>query len=167
MPGLIAGLFPLLLVLGCSSPATGSSDRSQEEFGPVISEEPGEIVSVRDVVITPASAGSRGAPATGTRMGTAAVAGAITRSPVPLVRSVSSVMTDAGRGKLDNHMGEEITVRLKGSRVVRVVQDRSTPPMSPGEPVLVVTSGFPGSPEKIRVIREVEDPSAPIGARRD
>lgn len=133
----------------------------------MIREERGEIVGVRDVMITPAAAGARGTSGTGSRMDSAAVAGAITRSPVPLVRSVSSVMTDAGRGKLDNRMGEEITVRLTDGRVVRVVQDRITPPMSPGELVHVVTSGFPGSPEKIRVIREVEDTSAPIGARRD
>lgn len=125
----------------------------------------GEIINVRDVMITPTAATGTAARGTSSRMGTAAVLGAITGSPAPLVRGVSSVMTDAGRGKLDNHMGEEITVRLKNGDTVVVVQNRSDPPMSPGEIVIVVTTGDGSYSQKVRVVRQVEDNSAPIGAR--
>lgn len=164
---LVAAVLPLpLLLSGCSSPPASSRASGPEEIGPVISQVPAEIVNVRDVMITPTDAAARGASGPGSRVGKAAALGAISGSPVPLVRVVSSVMSDAGHGKLDNRMGEEITVRVKGGGTMILVQDRSDPPMSPGELVTVVTSGAPGSPEKIRVVREVDDPSAPIGARR-
>ena len=163
---LIAGLWSLLFAAGCSTPAASSAGPSPEELGPVISEARGEIINVRDVMITPTASTGAAARGTSSRMGTAAVMGAITGSPVPLVRSVSSVMIDAGRGRLDNRMGEEITVRLKNGNTVMMVQERSDPPMSLGEEVIVVTRGRPGSSEKIHVTREPDDPSAPIGARR-
>jgi outer membrane lipoprotein SlyB len=166
MAMLIAGILPLLFISGCSTPAPRSSGPSPEELGPVISEARGEIINVRDVMITPTASTGAAARGTSSRMGTAAVMGAITGSPVPLVRGVSSVMIDAGRGRLDNRMGEEITVRLKNGNTVMVVQERSDPPMSLGEEVIVVTHGIAGRSEKIRVTREPDDPSAPIGARR-
>lgn len=166
---LAATLCSLLLapVSGCSSPSASSSASASglDESGPVLREVRGEIINVRDVMITPTAATGTAARGTSSRMGTAAVLGAITGSPAPLVRGVSSVMTDAGRGKLDNHMGEEITVRLKNGDTVVVVQNRSDPPMSPGEIVIVVTTGDGSYSQKVRVVRQVEDNSAPIGAR--
>ena len=157
----------MLFAVGCSSPAAKTPAYGQDEIGQALSRESGEIVSVRDVVITPTPAAARGTPGAGSQVGAAAVVGAITGSPVAIARAVGSVMGEAGGSKLDNKMGEEITVHLKSGRTVTVVQERSSPPLAPGEEIEMVTTGGAGSTQKVRVIRPLEDPSAPIGARRE
>ena len=138
---------------------------SQAETGQAISQQVGEVISVRDVIITPNSPASSGAPGAGSRVGSAAVIGAITGSPIAIASAVGSVMGESGGSKLDNKMGEEITVMLKGGQTVTVVQERGSVPLAPGERVQVVTSGASPYPQKVRVVRQSEDPLAPIGTR--
>ncbi|MES1167474.1 MAG: hypothetical protein ABUL68_05665, partial [Pseudomonadota bacterium] len=85
--------------------------------------------------------------------GSAAVVGAITGSPLAIASAVGSLVGEAGGSKLDNVRGEEITVQLKDGQVVTVVQERSDPPMAPGERVLVVTTGSSANLQRVRVTR--------------
>ena len=148
----LAGLVAALA--GCSS-ATSSRTPvyTQAEIGQAISQQSGEILSVRDVIIAPNSTVSRGAQGAGSRIGGAAVVGAITGSPLAIASAVGSVVGEAGGSKLDNARGEEITVQLKDGQVVTVVQERSDPPMAPGERVIVVTTGSSANLQRVRVTR--------------
>ena len=150
---------------GCSSPASRTPVYTQSEIGQAISQQAGEVISARDVIIAPNSTASRGAPGAGSRVGAAAMIGAITGSPVAIANAVGSVVGETGGSKLDNKMGEEITVQLKGGPPVTVVQERGSVPMSPGDQVLVLTTGSATYGQKVRVVRQAEDPDAPIGSR--
>lgn len=122
----------------------------------------GEVIGVRDVIITP---NSRSGSGTGSRVGAAAMIGAITGSPMAIAGAVGSVMGENGGSKLDNKMGEEITVQLQGGPVIVVVQEQGNLPFISGERVQVVTTGASPYSQKARVVHEVQDASAPIGTR--
>ncbi|HWA08900.1 MAG TPA: hypothetical protein VG838_05470 [Opitutaceae bacterium] len=159
-----AGL--VFLVAGCSSPASSSTPvYSQSEIGQAISQQSAEIINVRDVIITPNSRTSTGAPGAGSRVGAAAVLGAVTGSPMAIAGAMGSVMGEAGGGRLDNKMGEEITVQTKDGRTMTIVQERGEVPLSPGERVVLITTSGGYSGQKVRVVRQVEAADAPIGAR--
>jgi outer membrane lipoprotein SlyB len=161
-------MFPTALLIGlatvwagCSSAASSKTPvYTQAEIGQAINQQAGEIVSVRDVIITPNSTVSRGAQGAGSRVGSAAVVGAITGSPLAIASAVGSLVGETGGSKLDNVRGEEITVQLKDGQVVTVVQERSDPPMAPGERVLVVTTGSSANLQRVRVTRTDASPDA-------
>jgi outer membrane lipoprotein SlyB len=151
-PVLLGGL--LAALAGCSSAASSRTPiYTQAEIGQAISQQSGEILSVRDVIITPNSTVGRGAQGAGSRIGGAAVVGAITGSPLAIASAVGSVVGEAGGTKLDNVRGEEITVQLRDGQVVTVVQERSDPPMAPGERIVVVTTGSSANLQRVRVTR--------------
>lgn len=165
-PFFLMGTGLAIFLAGCSSPSANTPVYSQAEIGQAINQQAGEIIGVRDVIITPNSATSRGAPGAGSRVGAAAVAGAIYGSPAAIASAVGSVVGEVGGSKLDNKMGEEITVQLKNGQVVTVVQERGDPPMALGESVLVVTTGGTGySTERVRVMRTDVLAAQPIGSR--
>ena len=41
--------------------------------------------------------------------------------------------------KMDDKVGEEITISIEGGQIVTIVQERSDPPLAPGERVRLVT----------------------------
>ena len=151
LPVSLAGLVAALA--GCSSTSSRTPVYTQAEIGQAISQQSGEILSVRDVIIAPNSTVARGAQGAGSRIGGAAVVGAITGSPLAIASAVGSVVGEAGGSKLDNARGEEITVQLRDGQVVTVVQERSDPPMAPGERVIVVTTGSSANLQRVRVTR--------------
>ena len=143
-------------ITGCSSsPRSNLPVYDSAQIGQVIREQRGEVVAVRDVLIRAPStpAGSTG---TGSRIGAATVAGIITRSPVAVASAVGSVLGGNVGARVDDRLGEEITVMVEGGQSVIIVQERNGPPIGIGERVKVLTgsnSSIYGGPSA-KVIRE-------------
>ena len=148
----------LLLALGwpgCASSSAPEPVYTQAEAGQVIRRQTGEIVAVRDVVITPTPPARRGAAGAGARLGAATAVGAILGSPQVIANAVRAVVRQAGGSHLDNKAGEEIRVQLQGGEIVTVVQERSEPPFAPGEHVEIVLSQNPyQAATSARVVRD-------------
>jgi outer membrane lipoprotein SlyB len=154
-------------VVGCASRSSMPVyDRTQ--IGQVVSEQKGEVVSVRDVLIKgqTTQAGSTGA---GARIGSAAVTGAILGAPERAVAAVVGSMAGSAAGaRMDDRRGEEVTVMLEGGKTVVIVQEREAgvAPLAAGEKVRVQmgsSSGYGGG--NSRVVRDDGYASDVIGAR--
>ena len=127
----------LALFAGCNSASSGLPVYDRSQVGQVVSEQRGEIVSVRDVVIK-GQAEQAGSAGRGARIGAAAVQGAILGASERAVAAVVGSMAGSAAGsKLDDKLGEEITIMLEGGRRVVIVQEREpgVPPLAPGERV--------------------------------
>ena len=158
----------LALLAGCSSASSGLPVYDRSQVGQVVSEQRGEVISVRDVVIK-GQTDQAGAPSRGSRLGAAAVTGAIMGAPERAVAAVvGSMAGSAAGGKFDDKLGEEITVMLEGGRKIVIVQERESgvPPLAPGERVKLQSGSAStlsgGSSSK--VVRE-DGGSDVIGAR--
>jgi len=131
---------------GCSSPSRlPVYDSSQ--VGSVIKTEGGEVVSVRDVMIK-APSSAAGSTGMGSRIGAAAGRSAIYGGPSAAVGAAGAVIGEAvgavAGARADDRVGEEITVTVEGGQTVTIVQERSNPPLAPGEKVRIVTGASSG-----------------------
>ncbi|MSU66316.1 MAG: hypothetical protein EXS38_09495 [Opitutus sp.] len=114
----------LALFAGCNSAFSRLPVYARSQVGQVVSEQRGEIISVRDVVIK-GQTDQAGALSRGSRIGAAAVTGAIMRAPERAVAAVvGSMAGSAAGGKFDDKLGEEIAVMLEGGRKIVIVQER-------------------------------------------
>jgi len=163
----IAGVVGVLMA-GCNSRSSSLPVYDRTQVGQVVSEQRGEVVAVRDVLIQGqrTQAGSTGS---GARIGSAAVTGAILGAPERAVAAVvGSIAGSAAGAKLDDRMGEEITVMLEGGRTVVIVQERvpGDTPMAPGERVRLQTGTSSGlGSGNSRVVRDDGHGGDVIGAR--
>jgi outer membrane lipoprotein SlyB len=164
----VTGTLLAALVAGCNSGPSNMPVYDRSQVGQVVSGQRGEVLGVRDVVIK-GQADQQGSAGRGARVGSAAVVGAIYGNPLPAVAAaVGSMAGGAAGSKLDDRMGEEITIMLEGGRTVTVVQERVTgvPPLAPGERVLVQSGGSTSSGTgSSRVLRDENYGSDVIGAR--
>ena len=108
--------------------------------------EKGEVVSVRDVLIKPQPPSGS---STGAIIGAGVGQTAATGSPGAIGGAVGSVIGATVGGKTDERMGEELTILVEGGNRIVIVQERSVPPLAPGEKVEIITgrpatSGYPG-----------------------
>jgi outer membrane lipoprotein SlyB len=131
---------------GCSSPSRlPVYDSSQ--VGSVIKSEGGEVISVRDVLIK-APSSPAGSTGMGSRIGAAAGRSAIFGGPAAAVGAAGAVIGEAvgsvAGAKADDRVGEEITILAEGGQTVTIVQDRSSPPLAPGERVRIITGASSG-----------------------
>jgi len=163
-----AVIFATVLAAGCNSRSSSMPVYDRGQVGQVVSEQSGEVVAVRDVLIQGqrSQAGSTGA---GARIGSAAVTGAILGAPERAVAAVvGSIAGSAAGARMDDRLGEEVTVMLEGGRTVVIVQERATgvAPLAPGERVRLQTgssSGLGGG--NSRVVRDDGYGGDVIGAR--
>jgi outer membrane lipoprotein SlyB len=126
------------------------------QIGSVIKTQEGEIVAVRDVVIKAPNT-PRGSTGMGSRIGSAVGRGVIQGGGTgAIIGAAGGVVGDAIGGvagaRMDDKVGEEITILVEG-RTITVVQERSTPPLAPGERVKILTGSGSGGGEITRVIR--------------
>lgn len=149
---------------GCATSSKQPVYQSSQ-VGHVITAQAGEIIGVQDVVIK-APSSSRGAAGAGSRIGGAAVVGAVLGNPIYAVQAAGEVIGGVVGAGADNARGEELTILLKDGRSIVVVQPRGTIPFSIGDKVKVMTGGsgsIYGDPST-RVVVD-ENASAVIGAR--
>jgi outer membrane lipoprotein SlyB len=133
-------------LIGCTSnPRMPVYDSSQ--VGAVIKSQNGEIISVRDVMIK-AQSSAAGSTGMGSRIGAAAGRGAIYGGASAAANAASAVVGEAvgavAGARADDRVGEEITVSIEGGQAITIVQERSSPPLAPGERVRVVTGSGGG-----------------------
>src|SRR5690606_18532866 len=103
----------LLLASGCASRSSRLPVYDQGQVGQVVSQQRGEVIAVRDVMIK-APTTHAGSTGRGARIGAAAVTGAILGAPERAVAHVVGSMAGSAAGaKLDDRLGEEITVQLE------------------------------------------------------
>jgi outer membrane lipoprotein SlyB len=139
------------LTAGCAS-SSNKPVYTTSQTGVIMKEKTGQIMSVRDVVIKDPDNGSifsrGGGP--GATIGGAAGRAATTGGSVP-VATAGIIGEEVGRqlgGQLDERAGEEISIRLdEGDEMITIVQERTGPPLAPGEriKVLVPSRTAPGS----------------------
>ena len=165
---LLPAAFAAVLLSGCGNSRSSMPVYDRTQVGQVVSEQRGEVVTVRDVVIK-GQTEQTGSAGRGARIGAAAVQGAIFGAPERAIAAVvGSMAGSAAGGKMDDKLGEEITVMLEGGRTVVIVQERETgvPPLAPGERVRLQTGA--GSTQSggssSRVVRDTTYPEV-IGAR--
>ncbi|MSU70059.1 MAG: hypothetical protein EXS39_04645 [Opitutaceae bacterium] len=124
---------------GCSgAPYSRMPVYDTTQTGQVISEQKGEITAVRDVAIR-APSSHAGAPGTGSQIGSAAVAGVITGSPIAAASAIGSVVGGMAGARVDDRPGEEITITVEGGKSIVVVQERTDPPLAVGERVKILS----------------------------
>lgn len=129
------------------------------QVGSIIKSQNGEIISVRDVMIK-AQSSAAGSTGMGSRIGAAAGRGAIYGGASAAASAASAVVGEAvgavAGARADDRVGEEITVSIEGGQAVTIVQERSNPPLAPGERVRVVTGSSGGlyGGGGTRVVRE-------------
>ena len=132
----------LLTGVGCGSSRSNLPVYDSSRVGTVIKSQGGEVLSVRDVLIK-APSSAAGSTGMGSRIGSAAVRSAIYGGPSAAVGAMGAVVGEAvgavAGAKMDDQVGEEITVSVEGGQTVTVVQERSNPPLAPGERVRIVT----------------------------
>lgn len=163
---LLLSVAVLTTVVGWSGCASASRrpvyDPSQ--VGTVLSIGKAEVVSVRDVDIKPTTLPSSTGGPIGTVTG-GAVTSVITGTPGAIGRAVGSVVGRAVGSNADVVAGEEITLSVEGGATVVIVQERSNPPLAPGEKVLILEPSTMSSiygrgratvstPGSVRVVRE-------------
>lgn len=135
------------------------------QVGAIIKSQTGEIISVRDVIIKAPSA-TAGSTGMGSRIGAAAGRGAIFGGAAAAASAATAVVGEAvgavAGARADDRVGEEITVSIEGGQAGTIVQERSNPPLAPGERVRVVTGSSGGlyGGSGTRVVRE-DDTSVP------
>lgn len=166
-PALISAAACALLA-GCGGGAGSMPVYDRGQVGQVVSEQRGEVVGVRDLLIK-GQTSQTGSTGTGARLGSAAVTGAIFGVPERAVAAVvGSIAGSAAGAKLDDRMGEEITVMLEGGKTVVIVQERASgvAPLAPGERVRLQTGSSSGyGSGNSRVVRDDGYASDVIGAR--
>jgi outer membrane lipoprotein SlyB len=166
-PALISAVACALLA-GCGGGAGSMPVYDRGQVGQVVSEQRGEVVGVRDVLIK-GQTSQTGSTGTGARLGSAAVTGAIFGAPERAVAAVvGSIAGSAAGAKLDDRMGEEVTVMLEGGKTVVIVQERASgvAPLTPGERVRLQTGSSSGyGSGNSRVVRDDGYASDVIGAR--
>ena len=123
------------LLSACSSARSNRPVYSTVEAGQILAERKGEVVEVRDVVITP----PKPVEGAGRQIGRAAGAGVATGSPIGIARGIGEVFGGAVGGQFDGVPGEEIRIRMESGGVITVVQERGERPMMPGDRVRVQT----------------------------
>jgi outer membrane lipoprotein SlyB len=126
------------MLAGCMGSATSLPVYDSTQIGQVISEQRGEILAVRDVLIK-APTGRAGSAGAGSRIGAATAAAAITGSPVAAASAAASVLGGVAGSRADDRMGEELTIQLEGGQTILVVQERGRTPLAAGERVKVRT----------------------------
>lgn len=145
---------------GCASSSSTPVYQSNQ-VGQIITDQRGEIIGVRDVVIE-APKSARGSAGAGSRIGGAAVVGAVLGSPIYAAQVAGDVIGGVVGAGADNQRGEELSILLKDGRTVTVVQERGSVPFAIGDRVKVMTgssSSVYGGPST-RVVRD----DAVIGA---
>jgi len=150
----------LSLAAGCSSTSSRLPVYDSSQVGAVIKSEAGEVVSVRDVLIK-APSSQAGSTGMGSRIGSAAGRSAIYGGPSAIVGAAGAVIGEAvgsvAGAKMDDRVGEELTIVAEGGQTITVVQERSNPPLAPGERVRIITgasSGPYGGGGNTRVVRD-------------
>jgi outer membrane lipoprotein SlyB len=123
---------------GCSSPAARTPVYDSSQVGHVITEQKGEIIGVQDVVIK-ARSSTRGSAGAGSRIGGAAVVGAILGSPIYAAQVAGDVIGSVAGSSMDNERGEELTILMKDGRSIVVVQPRGAVPFAIGDRVRIMT----------------------------
>lgn len=149
-----------MVATGCSSSSSRLPVYDSSQIGSVIKSEAGEVISVRDVLIK-APSSSAGSTGMGSRIGSAAGRSAIYGGPSAIVGAAGAVIGEAvgsvAGAKMDDRVGEEITILSEGGQTITIVQERSNPPLAPGERIRIVTgssSGPYGSGGGSRVVRD-------------
>ena len=150
----------IVAATGCSSSSSRLPVYDSSQIGSVIKSEAGEVISVRDVLIK-APSSSAGSTGMGSRIGSAAGRSAIYGGPNAIVGAAGAVIGEAvgsvAGAKMDDRVGEEITILSEGGQTITIVQERSNPPLAPGERIRIVTgssSGPYGSGGGSRVVRD-------------
>lgn len=157
----------LVLSGGCMSSKSNLPVYDSNQIGTVIKSQSGEIVSVRDVVIK-ASSTQMGSTGMGARIGGAAGRSAIFGGPAAAVGAAGAVIGEAvgavAGARVDDKMGEEITILVEGGQTVTVVQERGSSPLAAGERVRIITGSSSGvyGGGGTKVVRDDEVVSAPI-----
>ena len=129
----------VVVLAGCSQRAN-LPVYNPSQTGVAMHVETGEVVSVRDVLIKP---DGPSATSTGSILGAGAGRSAVTGNPGPLGGAVGSVVGASVGSRLDEKAGEEITIAVEGGLTIVVVQERSSPPLAPGERVKIVSGSSP------------------------
>jgi outer membrane lipoprotein SlyB len=137
------------LTVSCST--GGKTVYEPSQTGVIMKEKVGQVMSVRDVIIKPPDNGgifNRGNP--GANVGGAVGRAAATGESVGV--AVAGIAgEEVGRaigGQFDLKAAEEISIKLdEGDEMITIVQERSTPPLAPGEriKILVPTRTTAGS----------------------
>ena len=148
---------------GCSSSSSRLPVYDSSQVGTVIKSQGGEILSVRDVLIKAASS-QAGSTGMGSRIGAAAGRSAIYGGPSAAIGAAGAVVGEAvgaiaGARAGDDRVGEEIVISVEGGQTITIVQERSNPPLAPGERVRIVTGASTeryGSGGDTKVVREEE-----------
>lgn len=150
----------MAVMTGCASRSSSLPVYDSSQVGTMIKSQAGEIISVRDVVIK-APSSSAGSTGMGSRIGAAAGRSAIYGGAAAAVGAASAVVGEAvgavAGARVDDKMGEEITVSIEGGQVVTIVQERSDPPLAAGEKVRIVTglnSGIYSNGGGTKVVRD-------------
>jgi outer membrane lipoprotein SlyB len=137
------GLLGLGVMCGGCVGSSSTPVYKSSQVGSPITAKSGTIVAVREVVI---EAPSRSPYSTGpgATIGSAAVAGAMMGNPMAVAGALGGVVGGSAGAKLDNKIGDELTVTLEGGQTIVIVQERGNDPLMPGDRVLVQT-GMPTS----------------------
>jgi outer membrane lipoprotein SlyB len=101
----------------------------------------------------------------GARIGSAVGRGVIQGGGTgAIIGAAGSVVGDAIGGvagaRMDDKMGEEITVMVEG-RTITIVQERSTPPLAPGERVKILTGSGSDGGSITKIIRAEQFAASP------
>lgn len=170
IPHLISGALAVCsfgFFFGCAGQQANLPIYDNTQVGSVIKSQTGEILAVRDVVIK-APSSSAGSTGMGSRIGAAAGRSAIFGGVSGAVGAAGAVVGEAvgavAGARADDVRGEEITIFVEG-QTVTIVQERSTPPLSPGERVRIVTgsSSGPFGGGSTKVVRD-DQPATPSTA---
>ena len=136
------------LILVEFTSACANSNRTvytASQTGQIMTEDRGEVVSVRDVVIESGSPIGLLSASPGRKIGSAIGRSVATGSTMPAKIAVGETVGGELGAHLDDKAGEEISIRIAGSdRIVIVVQERSSPPLAAGERVRVLTGSSSG-----------------------
>ncbi len=150
----------MLMAAGCANSRSSLPVYDSSQVGSVIKSQGGEIVSVRDVLIKAPSTNA-GSTGMGARIGSAAGRSAIFGGPAAAVGAAGAVVGEAIGGvagaRADDKVGEELTIAVEGGQTITIVQERSDPPMAPGERVRIITgasSGPYGTGGNTKVVRD-------------
>jgi outer membrane lipoprotein SlyB len=133
--GILLASVSAVTFTGCATSSSRPIYQSSQ-VGQMITEEQGEILDVREVLIQ-APHSQAGSAGVGSRMGGAIAAAAVLGSPIQAAMEGARVVGGIAGANADNKNGEELTIRLKDGRTVVVVQQRGDTPFAIGEKVKI------------------------------
>ena len=157
---LTAALAASLVAAGCESTSSAPARPvyTTSQTGTMITQQKGLVLEVEEVLIqAPSSSNQTG---TGSQIGSAV--GRSILYPGAIVGSVGSIMGAKAGATLDNQVGDKIVIQTDDGRSVTIVQprDNSTPPIMPGERVIIEVGGAASrmGSGNTRVVRDVSGP---------